>query len=695
VRKKSPGLLILFSTLVFGFHTTRVALAKGSVLDDMLKNVASSGGRLVADAVFRAAANYVFKNHCGAASHDVDQLICGALGSFTGADEKAWKDNVTSELAGIRTDLARLEQGQARIQADVRDLVAGNKVLLSKVSALVNETVAQTGIREIQSLWDVQFETLFNSESRFSREQLLSFADQIVRVQQMHTKLGVISRTLTTNGIGGADPLLLAWARTLNTQLAANPGKADLEIAYTFLEQNFADLLFEQRRGFLMYVWAAQILESDCEIRATRATRGEEICTRAPMSGADFQEAFDKQVAKQLETFNDGVEWLVLANSDAHSDKAAFLHDDAQWVFRRLDLFSAANEQSFGLRGRVISMGDAFDGKLTVEGETMPQGRTSLIPTAGGSLDWWRATNANWPEVYDEVRFANQWRVLHYQKPDVVERTARITAPRLVHLEPFAVARIDLLTGEVTKAPLSPTVKLFASFTAIERAGGGFALASGGWNADRPPGVSERGFVDIHDQHFQSSAGSGKPFLYAIAESRGRITKDPLTFLSTSQRPFYKTAQRASAKTKKEIRYVPGGELRLNIDPISGFTGFGGGRSVDYAPPSVAVGLKTTFKRGGIDPKPAELEGRAALVFGPAGSDNGFVHAKKLTTGSPETVHIDWTARSVLVTLESGKSYPLTLETAVSIYQETSGWNATEYALIARAKFSNVYLTEN
>jgi hypothetical protein len=219
------------------------------------------------------------------------------------------------------------------------------------------------------------------------------------------------------------------------------------------VEQSLADSLFEQRKGFLMYT------------------------------------VFDKQIAQQFATFNDSVEWLVLANSDPHSDKAAFLHRESQQIFWRLDLFSGANQQSFGLYGRVISMGDRFD--------------------------------------------------------------------------------------------------------------------------------------------------------------------------------------------------VPGGTLRLHIDPIAGFVHLptgkeGWGYSSDWAPSTVAVGLRTTFQLGGIFPIPAILEGKAALVFGTYGSTNGFVHAKKLTATSPEAFHLDWTERSVLVTLDAGKSYPLLLETEASISQEPSGLDKTE-----------------
>lgn len=701
MQKKSTGLLVLAFSLACGFQATRAAWA--GTIEDMLKNVGTSGGKLIANTVFKAAADYVYKNHCGTASHDVEQLLCGALGSYTGAKEKEWKENVTSELAAIRGDLERLEQGQQRIQADVRALLAGNQELLSKVSSLVNETVAQTRLREIQALWDQQFESLFVGESSFSREQLLSFAEQIVRVQQMHTKLGVISKTLTTNGIAGADPLLFAWARTLNVQLAAAPGEPDLETAYTFMEQSLADLLFEQRKGFLMYTWAAQILESDCTIRQAR---GETNCAKAPLSGVDFQKVFDKQIAQQLETFIESVEWLVLANSDPHSDKAAFLHRDAQRIFWRLDLFSGANQQSFGLYGRVISMGDRFDGKLEVASREMPLAKTSLIPTEDGSLDWWRATDAKKPGTYDEVRFAKQWRVLHYWTAEVSEKDARVTSPRLPYAEPFAIARIDLLTGKPTEAPLSGTVKLFGSFTAIERAGGGFALTSGEWKTRIPEPVVK---FDSHAVNLAGksqrahSVAQGKPGLFfAAVELHGRLLH---TFkLVNVDRPTYRATRKAAVWTNKKIRYVPGGTLRLHIDPIAGFvhlpdrkpdgTVEAWGYSDDYAPSTVAVGLKTTFQLGGINPKPAILAGKAALVFGTYGSTNGFVHAKKVTATSPEAVHLDWTERSVLVTLDAGKSYPLLLETEASVSQEPSGYNSTEFSLIANGKFSNAYLTE-
>ncbi|HXU46869.1 MAG TPA: hypothetical protein VN783_15175, partial [Thermoanaerobaculia bacterium] len=468
-------------TLALGLAGSVGALAAGDK-SEIVSSIATGGLKLGAEKFAQWAAGRLYNNECKSAEHEAFLALCGALGQFSGEKEKEWKAQLSADLAAIRGELDQLRQGQARLQTEVETLVSQNKVLLAKVDTIVDETVAQSDIRIIQTLWNQQFLAIFGNEASFSRERLLRFAREVIAVQQIHTKLGVLTETLTTRGTGGKQPLLRLYANQLAVSLAANKS-AKLLPAYDFYEGIMTDLLVEQRKGFLMYVWAAEILESECEIHGCSGL------DRPPITALEFKKTFDGQIARELDAFNASLEWLVLARSDGHAAKADFLPAGAVDIFWRADLLTAANTDRFGLRGRVIGMGDTWDGKLALSGRALAPAVQHEVPIEGEALDWWRATGT--PLVFDEVRFANAWRVLHYDQADQPRGSFKLDTNLPWKQIGVFVTPVDLRTGQVTDAKPSEAVVLFGSFIAIERAGGGYALLSGDWDKrwDRDKGV--------------------------------------------------------------------------------------------------------------------------------------------------------------------------------------------------------------
>lgn len=676
--------------LILAVSLGTTAFARPAAAEDTspMTSIGTSGGKLLLEKGAQWAASYIYNNDCKGAAHDVASLVCGALGKFSGDKDAEWRTNVTSQLGAIRGDLDQLKKGQVEMQKQLERLVDQNKVLLATVDTIVDQTVANLDIRAIQTLWSMQFDPLFPTADQlergqfgsFKQDQLLRFARAVVREEKVHINLGKLTETLTSRGIGGKSPLLQSYAKLLDAELGTNKG-ASLLPAYEYFEGVMADLLFEQRKGFLMYVWAAEILESWCQLEKC------ESLDKPPIRAADFSGTFARQVARQFDAFNSSFEWLVLARSDPRGLRANFLHPDAVEVFYRADLLAAANADSYGLWGRVVSMGDRWDGKLDVSGRTLAPAGKADVPAEGGPFDWWRASGT--PLVYDELYFAPSWRVFRYHQADwkaggyEIRTTLPFKSPLGVNVTPVNLAE----DGS------NKFVVPFGSFVAIERAGGGYALLSGTWQAYTPRDTYSTGLLRPSHNRLVADA---KKWQVGV-ESRGELPWDDR---SRGQQQHGEWERVASLTSDKQIRYPAGGNVTLNaLFDRHDFTEEPGKSAIygkDYATQYSVIGMKTDYESGGISPKPAELKAKVAIVFGDRESINGLVYQETKSFNSPGNWNLDRPLRttgSAAARLESGKGYPLTIVAWTRVYQEPKGLDATHYQLLARVGLESLYLT--
>src|SRR6185503_13362677 len=130
---------------------------------------------------------------------------------------------------------------------------------------------------------------------------------------------------------------------------------------------------------FVLYIWAAETLQSDCEVATNEAAAGKITAEQAksrckpfrdfPHTADEYRATFAEHVRAQLNELNAGLEYQVLAASDTHARQADFLIPASAPLFRRVDLFTAGNlGDGLGIRGRVITMGDTFNGNLSIAG---------------------------------------------------------------------------------------------------------------------------------------------------------------------------------------------------------------------------------------------------------------------------------------------------------------------------------------
>lgn len=224
----------------------------------------------------------------------------------------------------IRGSLANIEAGIAEIQRQQQDVYNLNKIILLKFDEVGPETTIGRNISRIRTVYDEQFVRMFRAPGEGSPqpttlnpERMRVFARQIIFTDRMHELLGVIQDQLVRPQIAGKDPLLRAYAKRAFEQIKNDPAKG-LEPAYVYLESAVDGLLADQRKGFLLYVWAAETLQSDCEVATTEAAAGripaEEARTRCrpfrdfPHTADEYRATFAEHVRAQLNELNAGLE---------------------------------------------------------------------------------------------------------------------------------------------------------------------------------------------------------------------------------------------------------------------------------------------------------------------------------------------------------------------------------------------------
>lgn len=381
--------LALIVAIITSLTTTRPVRA------DFIADAAKSGGTsvfgMIAAEAFNQAAGAIYNNTCkvDAPEHNAVQLLCDTLGSVSGVEEEDWRQGITDDLAAMKDDLSFLREGQAVIQAQIDQVAAQNRVLLSRMDELADEVVLRNHVALIRTMWEDEFTWLFDGRAssltrNAYRSQLLSFAER-VQAKDLATVQGRINDLLVRGGVRGSGNLLQRYASTLSAQMEAAKTD-DVMPTYDFFESVMAEVLFVQRQGYLMYLWAAEILESQCELDPS--------CTRVPglaHTSAQYRDLFEKHVENQLDAFNQAFEWLVLARSNPHSISPQFLAPKAEAAFERADIFTGANLNAtysqVGIRGRVISMGNRFDGTLQIGSRTVKPIKTATVDSAHGALD--------------------------------------------------------------------------------------------------------------------------------------------------------------------------------------------------------------------------------------------------------------------------------------------------------------------
>jgi hypothetical protein len=639
-----------------------------------------------------------YNTNCKATDLDYksdDSWYCGLFATLSGEKEAEFKDRMLHNMEKIRGSLSNIETGIAEIQRQQAALYELNRQILLRLDEIGPETTIGQNISVIRTMYEEQFSRMFKRANEdgpqpaaLDREKMRAFARDVIFTARVHEKLGVIHDQLVRKQIG-KDPLLRAYAKRAFEQIKNDPAKG-LEPAYVYLESTIDNLLADQRKGFIIYVWAAETLQSDCEVAMTEAKAGKITADEAtrrckptkdfPHTAQEYRDTFAEHVRAQLNELNAGLEYQVLAASNSHARQANFIIPAAEPLFRRVDLFTAANVgDTLGIRGRVITMGDTFNGNLSIAGKQQKaSGAANVVSTWGGRTDWWKASRQG---VYDTINFSDEWKIYHYQVPAAAVGTYAIDT-WLPHRPQISVANITLGEGE------TKTTVPFGSFTAIDRAGGGYALLSGEWDHVRKDDIKWRGELkEGWNEWFIDAANTRAGMLYSgqLVWERKNFGKDQ-----------YVDAKKYSyARSKKQIRNPKGGELTLQAsfgDTLSKVCG--NTDCADFTHYQV-LARQLDLSKPFFEPRSAEVSVRAAFVIDNNGESggNGMVWSKNDKTDT--RFEDQFTARneSKRIRLDNSGTY-IHFGGGITINAQTSTTSDTHWHLFGLIFIENAYLTE-
>jgi hypothetical protein len=640
-----------------------------------------------------------YKTNCKAKNLDYksdDSWYCGVFASLSGENEKEFKERMLHNMEKIRGSLANIETGIAEIQRGQQEIYDLNKIILLKLDEVGPETTIGKNISRIRTVYDEQFSRMFRNPVEGSTqpttldpERMRAFARQIIFTDRMHDLLGVIHDQLVRSQIAGKDPLLRAYAKRAYEQIKNDPANG-LDPAYVYLESAVDGLLADQRQGFVLYIWAAETLQSDCEVATTEAAAGKITADQAksrckpfrdfPHTADEYRATFAEHLRAQLNELNAGLEYQVLAASNTHARQANFITPAAEPLFRRVDLFTAGNlGEGFGIRGRVITMGDTFNGNLSIAGkQSKPSGAANTVPTRGGRVDWWKASTAG---AYDQINFGDQWKIYHYHVPSAGAGTYAIDTA-LPHRPQISVANITLGTGATkTNVP-------FGSFTAIERAGGGYALLSGAWEHVTKDDIKWTG--DLKE-------GWNERYFDAAKMQAGMLYSGSLEWKAANapKDQYIEVDKWSYARSKKRIKNPKGGELTLNAsfgDTIPKVCGTTACSDFDH---NQVLSRLLDLSKPVFGGRSADVSVRAALVFdndGAAGN-NGLVWEKKGTTDSKFEDRLAAGNESKRIRLGNDPTY-IHFGGGVKMNTQTSSTSNTRWWMFGLIFIENAYLTE-
>ena len=647
-----------------------------------------------------ALAGMGYKTNCKAKNLDYksdESWYCGVFAQLSGEKEKEFKERMLHNMEKIRGSLSNIENGIAEIQRQQQTIYDLNRIILLKLDEVGPETTIGKNISRIRTVYEEQFSRMFKNPvqggtepSKLDADRMRVFAHQIIFTDRMHDLLGVIHDQLARSQIAGRESLLRAYANRAFEQIKNDPANG-LEPAYTYLESAVDGLQADQRKGYVLYIWATETLQSDCEMATSEAEDGkitpaekERRCKdyrEFPHTADEYRATFTEHVRAQLNELNAGLEYQVLAASNTHARQANFLPPAADRLFTRADLFTAGNlGEGYGIRGRVIAMGDTFNGNLSIAGAPRtPSGTVNTVSARGGRVDWWKA--AAKAGAYDEINFADQWKVFHYHVPSAGAGTYSIDTA-IPHRPQISVAPITLGTGDTqTSVP-------FGSFTAIERAGGGYALLSGAWEHVTKDDIKWKGGLqEGWNERYFDAANMRAGMLYSGSlEWQAKNVPDD---------QYIEVNKYSYARSTKRIRYPTSGELTL----VASFTDTypktcPGGACSDYDRNQV-VSRMLDLSKPVFSGRSADATVRAALVIDNNGESggNGLVWEKSGTTDSKFEDRLDATNGSKRIRLDNNPTY-IHFGGGVKMNTQTSTTSNTKWWMFGLIFIENAYLTE-
>jgi hypothetical protein len=369
--------------------------------------------------------------------------FCKLIGGATGAAEEEWKKDVTKRLSSIQDSLVQISSK------------------LDIINKAVAELMTETQLMELEL-------------SKILQGQLFS---DVITKYKFPEHLDVV-KTAVITPLLEKDSLLRVFVKQIAIKANARSKSSKQIAAYYGTYKTYVNsIVLELKNGFLLYSLATLFFEMQADIKAGAERPDLRISSRV---WAARQEATFREI---IEAFNTELVWLVLALSweQVGGINPCFVIEGTRDMVARAMRFTARTlGEGYGLKGIVLSMGDRFNGAISVNGASLPIKMKAEMHTTE-ETDWWVARHTT--NIFDEFRLSETWNVYFYSMPEAKPGPYRMSDILPYQPNMLQVTQIDEITG---KPAADAGSVAFGSFLEVERAGGGFALMSGGWNQANP-----------------------------------------------------------------------------------------------------------------------------------------------------------------------------------------------------------------
>ena len=653
-------------------------------------------------------AGYLYKSDCKTGRAGSADFICGVLGDFSGTTKAEWEANVTKKLEDISRDVKAIADQQKEIE---RLLQNSNKEMRDQFDALPGKVKIANAEVKIKSLWG-EYSAHFESKTSamaMNETTMVNFAKEIMKAD-LHEQVRELNTALTDSVVDGK-PYLQFPFKFYRTALQTNRPKWESAVrladVYTLGEQKYLDFYLLQQRALILYGWAAFVLENECSIKK------KECDFTLPITRDDFRKRVDGYAKKQILTFNEGLDWFILATSPTRISRTVdFLGREPMPVLKRANLQTATvlSSSGGGLWGRTYSMGDAWDGTMKmacggeqaavrpVEQYEVPVGGsgTAFIGNDSGPLDWW--TKSPGSSMYNVVQFSTRWKVYHYSLPDAKAGFCLIKIDDPVVWRETAVKVDEVMVPDPTPENPKNLRKLkIGSMVAISRVGGSYPL------------LMNSPFAGMTEPEMWSTKGTGN------ANRNGRLvniegTPETEWFISPTSNPkiislytmgrgeydFTTLSSRIVNKDKiqvwqtKNIEFPEGGAVTLHFQ--QGLCG----QCKNSIQSSI---LRYKIENNPLPTSKGSLKARVAIYFDDANggvtnlAGRGIVVDDSYTdVGQDREKDISGANLTGIVRTEPNKQYRLTYLIDFDVLTYGTATNATEYMYAGQISPDSLYL---
>jgi hypothetical protein len=668
-----PAALLLISVFFPAAFGSAFAQEGGSPAGPIIAGVEFSSKQLL---------SMGYDANCPADPGTANALFCGLSGSYTGKDKAEWQASVTRSLADTKASLGRIEATLVNIVATEADLSKKLDKALQKIDDLPVTTTVGAALINIQAAYNDDFVPLFGTGSVPDWSRSVAFAKRMIFDEHIHDDLRRMHDPLTQSV--GNTPSLLEGAYK-EALVGLDPTKDDLTLPYSYVQTLLSRLLAVQRKGEIIYAWSAAILDTDCY--ATKK------CEDLPYTRDEFDEMMSRHVQQQLDAFEMLTTQMVLSGALPHSRDPNFLPKTAASVFRAADLFTTAyQDDGVRLRGRVIALGDSYDGKIDIAGtkSTASFGKSVLGPKfviKTPSLDWWLKRDGQ--PVYDELHFSDEWRVYTYAITDETIDTYKIVQPFPWTSGDGKVESVSFETGKPTNGNSDAgSSKPFDSFLVIARAGGSYALMEDAWD------ISLEQNVGSYPAYAQAPYSQRTPI-----KSTGDASHPILSINWADGWPWYPSHLffrgdfAGQVSRKRPIVFPAGGTVNLQMtlgDGVAAACGCVYGPEMDGG---VVTFVMTDFARPVLTTYSTGLRVRAGVSFGPDRTNGKNWNSLISAPGSKSGKLLHNAVETFPVTFPAGTPQKASVFIDGDYVVSTSGFlTTTQFSMLAALKIDDMFI---